>query len=110
VKVEAIYTTPYERTRQTAAPLAQALKLQPSEMKTGPTYAADVAARIRKEHRGGTIVVVGHSNSTVNVMKELGINDAPFIPESEYDNLFIVTLAEGFAPRMVALRYGAAVR
>ena len=103
--VTAIYTTPFIRTRSTGAPLATALKLAPVEVKTGPTYAAEIATLIREKHAGGTVLVVGHSNSTQNVMKALGGASAPKIEETEFDNLFIVTLAEGADPRMLVLKY-----
>ena len=105
--VSAIYTTPYARTRNTAAPLAEALKLTPIEIKPGPTFAADMAAKLLAEHAGKTVLVVGHSNTTQQVMKALGIPDAPRIEESEYDNLFIVTIVEGegAGARMVRLKY-----
>ena len=102
--ITAIYTTPFARTRNTAAPLAAALNLTPVEMKTGPTYAADVAAKIRAEHAGGTVLVVGHSNSTPNVMKALGIANPPKIDDAtEFDNLFIVTLGE--ESKLLVLKY-----
>lgn len=103
--ITTIYTTPYIRTRNTAAPIAAALKLTPVEIKTGPAYAAEMADLIQK-HKGETILVVGHSNTTRDVMKQLGVANAPDIADAEYDNLFIVTIAEGSAPRMVRLRYG----
>jgi 2,3-bisphosphoglycerate-dependent phosphoglycerate mutase len=103
--VTTIYTTPFMRTRGTAAPLATALKLKPLEVKTGPAYAAEVARLIREKHAGGTVLVVGHSNSTQNVMKALGVTSAPKIEETEFDNLFVVTLTEGAEPRMLVLKY-----
>ncbi len=108
--IDAIYVTPYHRTRQTAAPIAKALKVDAVVFPAGTTYATDLAAKIRKEHAGQTVLVVGHSNSTQHVMRELGIKDAPFIAESTFDNLFIVTWAEGSAPKLVSLRYGAVAR
>ncbi|MGZ8781809.1 MAG: histidine phosphatase family protein, partial [Thermoanaerobaculia bacterium] len=100
----AIYTTPYARTRDTAAPIASALRLTSIEVKPGPSYAADLAAKIRAEHAGKTVLVVGHSNTTQNVMKALGIENAPKIEETEYDNLFIVTLTSSGA-KMLVLKY-----
>ena len=103
--VSVIYTTPYERTRQTAAPLAAALSLTPVEVKAGATYANDLAARIRAEHSGDTVLVVGHSNTTQDVIRALGIEDAPAIAESEFDYLFIVTIGTDVEPRLVTLHY-----
>jgi len=108
--IDAIYTTNYARTRGTAAPLAAALKITPVEIKPGPAFPADMAAKILAEHKGTTVLVVGHSNTTQQVIKSLGIADAPKIEESTFDNLFIVTLAEGSEPRLTALRYGAVAR
>lgn len=101
--ITAIYTTPYARTRSTAAPIAAALKITPVEVKPGPAYAAGMAAKIA-EHAGGTVLVVGHSNTTQNVLKALGIGNAPKIEDDQYDDLFIVTLAADAEPKMVALK------
>lgn len=109
--VDAIFTTPYHRTRSTAKPFAEARKLTPVEIAAaGGGYAEEVVARIRRDHNGGTVLVVGHSNTTEQVIRALGIADAPHIEESAYDNLFIVTLAPGAEPRLVSLRYGKEVR
>ncbi len=102
--VTTIYTTPFARTRSTAAPLAAALKVTPVETKAGPTYAAEMAATLRALPAGSTALVVGHSNSTPAVMKALGIANAPPIDDAtEFDNIFIVTLAE--EPKLVVLKY-----
>lgn len=103
--VQAIYTTPFHRTRQTGAPVAKALGIEAVEAKTGPNYAKEMAERIRKEHAGQTVLVVGHSNSTQHVIQALGVTDAPFIPETDYDNFFVVTLVGGAAPRLLKLKY-----
>lgn len=108
--ITAIYTTPYARTRQTAAPVAEALKLQPVEVKSGATYAAEMAAIVRERHAGGTVLVVGHSNTTQQVIRALGIADPPPIADPQYDDLFIVTMAAGSEPRLLSLRYGAVAR
>ncbi len=104
--ITAIYTTPLARTRGTVAPIATALKITPVEVKTGPTYADEMAALIREKNAGGTVLVVGHSNTTPNVMKALGVANAPKIEDPEFDNLFIVTIVEGHEPTMIALKYG----
>ena len=102
--IQAIYTTPYNRTRMTGAPVAKAAGIEAVEVKTGQTYAKDVADLIRQKHRGQTVLVVGHSNSTQQVIQALGISDAPFIPETDYDNFFVVTLVGGEA-RLLKLKY-----
>lgn len=109
VKIDAIYTTQFRRVQDTAAPVAQALGLTPVVRNTGPTYAADLANVIREQHRGQTVLVIGHSNTTISVIKALG-GDAPKIEESEFDNFYVVTDVDGALPKVVALRYGAVAR
>ena len=104
VPVTAIYTTPFTRTRATAAPLAAAANVKPEEVPTGAEYPGAIVQHVLSQ-RGGTIVVVGHSNSTRNVLRALGIHDAKEIAESEYDNLYIVTLGPGSRPKVVSLKY-----
>ena len=106
-RIDAIYTTAFHRTRETIAPLAGPRHLDPITYGSGATYAADLAARIRKQRQGQTVVVVGHSNTTPEVMAALGVSTPPEITDPEYDNLYIVTLAEGSASALVSLRYGA---
>lgn len=106
VKIDAIYTTPYARTRNTAAPIAAKLHLTPEEVKVGPSYAGEMASLVTTGHRGQTVLVVGHSNTTRDVLRALGVASAPNIDEAEYDNLFIVTIAADGVPKMLRLRYG----
>ena len=109
VPIDAIYTTQWVRARDTASPLARVRGIEPLVMNTSKTYAADLAKTIREKHQGQTILVVGHSNSTPNVMRELGVENPPQIDESRYDDLFVCTIAGG-QTRMLPLRYGAPVR
>lgn len=110
VKVDAIYTTQFRRVQDTAAPTATAMGVTPIVRNTGSTYATDLAKHILKENRGQTVLVVGHSNTTIAVLKALGATDVASMPESQFDNLFVLTDVEGAAPRLVALRYGAVAR
>jgi broad specificity phosphatase PhoE len=103
--VSAIYTTPYKRTETTVAPLAAARNLTPVRMMNAKSYVEDVVDAIRTKHAGNTVVVVGHSNTTPNVIKALGIPNPPAIPDSQYDDLFIVTIGNGVTPALVKLKY-----
>lgn len=110
VKLDAIFMTQYRRVQDTAAPIAAASGITPLVRNVGPTYAADLAKEIVEQHRGQTVLVAGHSNTTIAVMKALGATDVASMPESEFDNLYIVTIADGAPPKVVALRYGAVAR
>ena len=107
--VKAIYTTPFLRTNQTVAPVAAALSVKAFVVPTGKSYAEDVARMIERDHPGETVLVVGHSDTTVDVLKRLGIHDARPIADTEFDKLFICTLSGG-AARLTTLRYGAVSR
>lgn len=84
--ITAIYTTEYRRTRDTAAPLADLLKLS-SEAISARDQAA-LLAKI-KAHTSGAVLVVGHSNTVPAIIKALGGPDVT-IGDNEYDNLFFV--------------------
>jgi 2,3-bisphosphoglycerate-dependent phosphoglycerate mutase len=109
-KIDVIYTTPFKRTRDTAKPVAAAMKLTPIDVEATKTYASDVVRRVFEESAGKTVLIVGHSNTTVSVLKELGVQDAAPIADSQYDDLFVCTARKGAAANCVALRYGAAAR
>ena len=87
-------------------PVALALNLTPVTNTPGPTYARDIANRIRNHHAGQTVLVVGHTNTTRDVIAALGVANPPTIQDDEFDNLFIVTLAQGSDPKLIALKYG----
>lgn len=84
--VTAIYTTEFRRTKDTAAPLADALKIT-SEVVSSRDQAA-LIAKI-KAHTKGAVLVVGHSNTVPAIIKALG-GAAVTVGESEYDSLFFV--------------------
>ncbi len=84
--VTAIYTTEYRRTKDTAAPLAEALKITP-EVVTSRDQAA-LIAKI-KANTKGAVLVVGHSNTVPAVIKALGGADVT-VADTEFDSLFFV--------------------
>ena len=109
-KVAAIYVTPYLRTEQTAAPLAVATHLEPVIVKADNAYAKNVVDAILRDHKGETVVVIGHSNTTPDVIKQLGVANPPKMDDSTYDDLFVVSIAKGATPKLLSLRYGAPAR
>jgi phosphohistidine phosphatase SixA len=94
-----VYTTEYKRTRQTAEPLAAARKLPVTTVK------ANEPSRLLELLKGatGNVLVVGHSNTVPDLLLGLGVKTRVTIAESEYDNLFVVTM--GPEPKLVRLRY-----
>jgi broad specificity phosphatase PhoE len=101
--VSAVFVSEFQRTQQTAAPLAMALGLTPIEIP-----AADVAALVTeiRGRRGSTILVVGHSNTVPQIIDELGGGIVPAIAENEFDNLYVLFIPRWGSPRLVRLKYG----
>lgn len=96
-----IFSTELLRTRQTAAPTAQAGRLE--TMAIGARDVAGLLAQVRQAK--GNVLVVGHSNTVPDVLKALGLKETVTIPDAEYDNLFIVVRPEGGEPTLIRLRY-----
>ena len=107
--VSAIITTQLQRTRQTAAPLAEALGIAAEVVTTQSDvakHAADVAAAVRR-HPGKTVLVVGHSNTVPAIVAALGGPKVPDLCDPEYDALFTLVLDAEGAVRTVRTRFGA---
>lgn len=92
-RVDAVYSTPYRRTKQTAWPLAEDLQVPIQEYDPRD---AGFARKLLQEEVGKTVLVVGHSNSIPLLVNTL-IGEERFtqLDESEYDKLFIVQLRNG---------------
>lgn len=84
--VTAIYTTEFRRTKDTALPLAEALKIA-AEVVSSRDQAA-LIAKI-KGNTTGAVLVVGHSNTVPTIIKALGGADVT-VADNEYDSLFFV--------------------
>jgi broad specificity phosphatase PhoE len=99
--VKHIFTTEYKRTRQTAAPLAERLKLTPVM-----SAAADPDPLIAQVKRAqGNVLIVGHSNTVPDLLKKLGVTDAVAIGDNDYDNLFVVVRNAAGKVTLVRLKY-----
>jgi broad specificity phosphatase PhoE len=107
--VSAIFSTPFERTLATVRPLATKLGLKVDTIAIGsgvPAYAQAVAAAVRK-HEGKAVVVVGHSNTIMQVAAALGGPTLPDLCDGDYDQIITLQLLPSGPPRMTRTRYGA---
>ena len=102
--LNAIYASQYKRTQETARPLADKLGLPVVQVNSKNT--ADLLAQIRTQHRGQIVLVVGHNNTVPEIIKALGGPDYPPIPETEFDNMYIVTVYRTGKAKVVKLKYG----
>ncbi|HUF17336.1 MAG TPA: phosphoglycerate mutase family protein [Thermoanaerobaculia bacterium] len=106
--IDAIYTTQYLRTRQTAEPLAARLNLDAIALEATDTHISELADRIRTAHRGHVVLIVGHSNTVPAILAALGASDSRPIGDEEYDHLYILTIRGDDTAQLLTLRYGAA--
>lgn len=103
--VDAIYSTPYNRTRETAQPVADALDLP--IIIYDPADNEAVLETILRNHKGKIILVVAHSDTVPTLIADLGASKkVPPIAETEYDNIYIISIPWFGKTKTIRLRYG----
>lgn len=102
--INAIFATQYKRTQQTVKPLSDRISVpvtlvdakQPDEL----------VKRIQTSLRGQTIFFAGHNDSVPAIVSALSGEKYPVIPDTEYDNLYIVTIYRFGKAKVLKLKYG----
>ena len=103
--VDAVYSTPFRRTEETARPVAEALGLPLNSYDADDTEA--IMENIVRDHKGKIILVVGHSNTLPALIGNMGASKkVPPIAENEYDNIYIVSIPWFGKTKTIRLRYG----
>jgi broad specificity phosphatase PhoE len=80
--LDAVYSSAYQRTRQTASPVAQAQRL--TVIDYAPDDAQAFATRLRTSHPRGTVLVVGHSNTLPPLARALCACEVADMDEAVY--------------------------
>ena len=89
MKLDAVYSTNYNRTKETAKPTAASQHLK---VTLYHPLKIDYTA-FKKETKGKTVLIVGHSNTIPNFVNALiGKNKYKQIADNNNANLYIVTL------------------
>lgn len=90
--VRAVIVTPRRRTRETAAAVLAARGLTPVVVPfgTGVAEHARAVAEAVRAAGGGTVLVVGHSNTVPAILAALGAPRLPDLCDAAYANLFVV--------------------
>jgi phosphohistidine phosphatase SixA len=104
-EIEYVHSSDFIRTRRTAAPAATELGLEVElyDPRDLPTLVEEL------RRTGGRHLVVGHSNTTPQMVELLGGEPSSPIDEpGEYDRLYIVTIGNDGAASSVMMRYGTA--
>ncbi len=104
VSLDAVYSTYFKRCMQTAAPIAEYHDLPIQEY--GALELNTLAARLKTRHRGETVLVVGHSNTTPELAGILDKrNSYPRFSELDYENIYIVTIPPKGAVHVLKMRF-----
>lgn len=101
MQIDAVYSTPYQRTQLTGTPTAELKNLNVREYKP---HDNSFLAKLLEDHDGETVLVVGHSNTIPELVNSLTGKAFEQLEESEYDKLFIVEVINGMG-RVLVLSY-----
>lgn len=106
--VEAVLTSQFVRTIETARPLAELMGIAPvvEPVEDADASSRAVAHRVLREHAGETVLIVGHSNTVPAIISALGGADIGPLTESDYDDLFLVIVRPDGEVSTVRSRYG----
>ena len=107
--IQRIYVTEFKRTQNTADSLRLLAGIDTVHYDSD-TSCTDLFNNIAQHHdENDVILIVGHSNTIPLIIKKLGVANYPadYIPDNEFDNLFIVHFKKGKAV-LKEIKYGAA--
>ena len=93
-----------ERASQCAT---SALRIQPEIIAAGSQTSSDSVAAAVLRHRGGKILIVGHSNTIPGIIEALGGPRLPNLCDNEYSNLFLMYIPASGKPELTRQHYGA---
>jgi broad specificity phosphatase PhoE len=105
--IVAIYATQYKRTQQTVKPLADKLGLTVTRVDAKET--TKLVKEIRARNTGQIVFIAGHNNTVPEIIAAMGGPQLPVIPETEYDNLYILTVQGDGSAKLIKMRYGSAI-
>ncbi|KAA3638587.1 MAG: histidine phosphatase family protein [Proteobacteria bacterium] len=89
--IQAIYSSHYQRTRQTAEPIAEIKKLPITQY--DPKALNQFAQKLLSENKNA--VIIGHSNTTPQLVRMLSQQPIPDMDEKTYDLIYqVVTFSE----------------
>ncbi|WP_026753334.1 histidine phosphatase family protein [Sediminibacter sp. Hel_I_10] len=91
IKFDAVYSTDYNRTKQTALPTAKANNLQLQYYNPNSLYSKE----FQQDTKGKTVLIVGHSNTTPSFVNAIiGEEQYEAIDDKTNSNLYVVKISE----------------
>jgi phosphohistidine phosphatase SixA len=100
--VDAIFTSEFRRTQQTATPLSETLAL-PLNVVPAATWSS-LPRKITREHRGEYVLVAGSTNTIPALVESLS-GEKITVRDDEFDAMFIVFVPQFSKPKVVRVRY-----
>ncbi|MGI9065236.1 MAG: phosphoglycerate mutase family protein [Pyrinomonadaceae bacterium] len=101
--IGAIYATQFKRTQQTVKPLADKLGIPVTQLDAKKT--TELVLQIRARNAGQVIFIAGHNNTVPEIIAVLGGPQLPIIPETEFDNLYILTVQSDGSAKLLKMKY-----
>ena len=99
--IDSVYSSKYLRCTQTAQPLAN--RLNQTILLYNPNPTTEIVNRLQGI-RGKKVLVVGHSNTVLEIVKGLGGKPKlQKIEAGDYSNLFILQIKKGISGKKVSL-------
>ncbi|MCB9289674.1 MAG: histidine phosphatase family protein [Lewinellaceae bacterium] len=103
--LDAVFATDYKRTRETAQPVASEKGLEVDQY--APDRLTTFSIRLRRKYEGKNVLVVGHSDTTPELVNRLVTNGVlGRIDERDYSNFYVVAISEEGEKEVMQLKYG----
>ena len=102
--IDALYSTPFVRTESTLTPVGRdkGIEVKNYDPYAGTSWLSDAL----QKHKGGTIVISGHSNTIPDLANALlGEKKFEQFDESDYSNLIIIVTTEVGKGKLVRLKF-----
>ena len=103
-KVDYLYAGDTRRAQQTALPIANRFGLPVNLLAPGEWEG--LASRLRSDHRGRTVVVVGYDSTVPNLVAQLA-GEGGRVSEAADGVAYVVVIPSPGSTRLFQLRYGA---
>lgn len=101
--ITGIYATQFKRTQQTVKPLAEKLSVPVTQVEAKKTD--ELVKQIRFRKTGEVIFIAGHNNTVPEIIAAFGGPQLPIIPETEYDNLYILVVNSDGSAKLIMMKY-----
>jgi len=102
--IAAIYVTDFARTNQNRAAAIEGAR-PAAHGRPRRAIRRNLVERLRKNHAGQVVLLVGHTDTLPGLIKALGVPSDIKIEPQDYGNLFVVTPRGEGAPGFLRLRY-----